>query len=35
MTDAPVDFIIYNEPGRREQRKLAARARVHRIWPTK
>jgi hydroxyacylglutathione hydrolase len=29
------DFIIYNEPGRREQRKLAARARVHRIWPAK
>jgi hydroxyacylglutathione hydrolase len=29
------DFIMYNEPGRREQRKLAARARVHRIWPTK
>ena len=29
------DFIIYNEPGRREQRKLAARARVHKIWPTK
>ena len=29
------DFIIYNAPGRREQRKLAARARVHKIWPTK
>jgi len=27
------DFIIYNEPGRREQRRLAARARVRRIWP--
>jgi glyoxylase-like metal-dependent hydrolase (beta-lactamase superfamily II) len=27
------DFIIYNEPGRREQRKLAARARVRKFWP--
>ena len=28
------DFIIFNEPGRREQRRLAARARFfRRIWP--
>jgi hydroxyacylglutathione hydrolase len=27
------DFIIYNEPRRRDQLKLAARALAHRIWP--
>jgi glyoxylase-like metal-dependent hydrolase (beta-lactamase superfamily II) len=27
------EFIIYNEPGRREQRRLAARARLRKIWP--
>ena len=27
------DFIIYNEPGLRDQLGLAARGLAHRIWP--
>ena len=27
------DFIIYNQPGLRDQLKLAARGVAHRIWP--